>query len=106
MMDGCGANDGPLWPWQCDRREDEWLRLRATESAVKRNQFFKRAPFVEHRVVEAPNHDVSDVWEAVGAKQVLRRVGCEDGERVLAFDPGFVEVVRSARTEHDRAVLG
>ncbi len=50
------------------RVEDERSRLRAADAAVERDQLFEGAALVEIRVVEAADHDVPDVFEAVGAQ--------------------------------------
>ena len=76
------------------RVEDERPRLRAAEPAVEADQLLERAALVERRVVEAADHDVGDVREAVGAQQVLRRaLGENGGERILALDAALVELV-------------
>ena len=67
--------------------EDERPRLRAAEAAVEGDQLLERAALVELGVVEAADHDVGDVLEAVGAKQVLRRGRREGRQRVLALEP-------------------
>jgi hypothetical protein len=74
-------------------------------TAVKRDQLLEGAAFIEHRVVEAADHDVRDVGEAVRAKQVLWRCGRERGKRVPAIDAPFVQVARPGWAEHHRAVL-
>ena len=63
-------------------------------------------PSSSSRVVEAADHDVADVLEAVGAQEVPRRGGRERRERVLALDAAFREVVGAAGAEGDRPVLG
>jgi hypothetical protein len=65
----------------------------------------KAQPLVEVGVVEASDHDVADVLEAVGAQQVLGRVRGKGGQRVLALDAVIREVVSPAGAERDRAVL-
>src|SRR4051794_41156814 len=87
------------------RDEDERARLEAPEATVEGDQLLERAALVEHRVVEAADHDVGDVLEAVGAAQVTRRGRRELRERVLALDPARGEVVGAPRPERDRAVL-
>ena len=87
------------------RVQDERPGLRAAEAAVERDQLLERAALVEQRVVEAADHDVGHVREAVGAPQVLGRVRREARERVLALDAAVGEVVRAARAERDRPVL-
>ena len=88
------------------RVEDERLRLRPAEAAVERDQLLEGAALVEQRVVEAVDEDVGHVREAVGAPQVLARVGREARERVLAVDAAVREVVDAARAERDRPVIG
>jgi hypothetical protein len=44
------------------------------------------------------------VREAVGAPQVIGRVGPEGGQRVLAFDASVIEVMRPAGADGQRAV--
>ena len=56
------------------RVEDERPRLEAADAAVEGDQLLEGAALVEVGVVEAADHDVADVLEAVGAQQVLRRV--------------------------------
>jgi hypothetical protein len=85
--------------------EDERPCLQAAHSAVERDQLLEGAALVEHRVVEAPDHDVGDVLEAVGARQVLRRRGRERGQRIVAVDAALGEVVRACRPEDHRAAL-
>ena len=53
--------------------EDERARLEAAEPAVEADQLLEGAALFELGVVEAPDHDVSDMLEAVGAQQVLWR---------------------------------
>ena len=86
--------------------EDERPRLEAAHAAVEGDQLLEGAAFVEVGVVEAADHDVADVLEAVGAQQVLRRVGREMGERVVAVDAALREVVGAVGAERDGAVLG
>ena len=56
-------------------------------------------------VVEAADHDVGDVREAVGAQQVPRRARREVRERVLALDAAVVEVARAVAPSASGAVL-
>ena len=58
---------------QLDRMQDERPRLGPAQSAVERDQLLERAALLELGVVEAVDHDVGDVLEAVGAQQVRRR---------------------------------
>jgi hypothetical protein len=66
----------------------------------------KAQPFVEDRVVEAADHDVGDVGEAIGAQQVARRPRGEVAQRILALDAVLVEVTCPVRAKHNRAVFG
>ena len=86
--------------------EDEGPRLEAADAAVERDQLLEGAALVEIGVVEAPDHDVADVLEAVGPKQVLRRMRREQRERVFALDATLAEVVGAVGPERDSAVLG
>ena len=85
--------------------EDEGSGLRAPEAAVEGDQLLERAALVELGVVEAADHDVGDVREAVGAQQVPRRGRRERGQRIVALDAALVEVVgaRRARGRPPRA---
>ena len=85
--------------------EDERPGLEAAHAAVEGDQLLEGAALVEVGVVEAADHDVADVLEAVGAQQVLRRVRREVGERVLAVDATLREVVGAVGAERDGAVL-
>ena len=98
-----------MGPWrrlEVRRVQDERARLEAADAAVERDQLLERAALVELGVVEAADHDVGDVLEAVGAQEVLRRGRRERRERVLALDAAVREVVGAAGAERDRAVLG
>ena len=101
-----GAEDRARRHLELRRVEDERAGLHAAEAAVEADQLLERAALVELGVVEAADHDVADVLEAVGAQQVLGRGGRERRERVLALDAAFGEVVGAAGAEGDRAVLG
>ena len=69
-----GGADRSARPGAAARRiHHERPRLGAAEAAVERDQLLERAALVELRVVEAADHDVGHVREAVGAQQVLRR---------------------------------
>ena len=61
--------------------------------------------FFELGVVEAADHDVGDVLEAVGAKQVPGRGRREGSERIVAFDPPLVEVMLAPGADRDGAAL-
>ena len=73
---------------------------------MERDQLLERAALVELGVVEAADHDVGDVREAVGAQQVLGRRRREVRQRVLALDAPLVEVAARRRPRARRAVLG
>src|SRR4051812_50180712 len=64
--------------------EDEGLRLRPAEAAVEGDELLERAGLVEHGVVEAADHDVGDVHEAVGAPQGGSGGGGEGGQGGLS----------------------
>ena len=85
--------------------EDERARLEPSDAAVERDQLLERAALLEIGVVEAPDHDVADMLEAVGPEQVLRRVRREQRERIRALDAALREVVGAVGAERDRAVL-
>jgi len=86
--------------------ENERARLGATDATVERDQLLEGAPGLERCVIEAADHDVGHMGEAVRAQQVLGRVGRERCQWILALDPAVREVVGAAPAEHDRAVLG
>ena len=71
---GC-AEDRPLGHLEVGGVEDERPGLEAADAAVEGDQLFEGAAFVEAGVVEAADHDVADVLEAVGAEEVLGGVG-------------------------------
>ena len=60
--------------------EDERPRLEAADPAVEGDQLLEGTAFVEVGVVEAPDHDVAYVLEAVGAQECCGRMG-EKGAR-------------------------
>ena len=97
---------GPGGYLEMRRVQDERAGLQAADAAVEADQLLEGAALVELGVVEAADHDVGDVLEAVGAQQVLRRGRGERRERVLALDAALREVVGAAGAERDRAVLG
>ena len=70
---GRRADDRLVGQRQALRVEDERARLRPAEAAVEGDQLLEGAALVELGVVEAADHDVGDVREAVGAQQVARR---------------------------------
>ena len=72
----------------------------------KQMKLLEGAALAELGVVEAADHDVGDVREAVGTQQVSGRSGGERRERVLPVDAALVEVVRAASAERDGPVLG
>src|SRR3954451_25200262 len=85
--------------------QDERPRLRAAQAAVEADELLEGAALVEHGVIEAADHEVGHVREAVGALEMARRGSGEGRERVLALDALLVEVARAARAEDDGAVL-
>ena len=101
-----GAENRVVRHRQLGRVKDERPRLRPAEPSVEADQLLERAPFLEHGVVEAPDHDVGHVLEPVGAQKMPRGVGREGCERVLSLHPAVGEVVGAVRAERDRAVLG
>ena len=59
---------------------DERPRLKPADAAVEGDQLLEGTSFVEIGVVEAPDHDVADVLEAIGAEEMPRRMGwCASG---------------------------
>ena len=97
---------GPAGTLELRRVQDERPRLQAADASVEADQLLERAALVELGVVEAADHDVGDVLEAVGAQEVPRGGGRERRQRVLAVDAPVGEVVGAAGAEHDRPVLG
>src|SRR5512132_254615 len=73
-MDGGRADDGRVGDSEICRMKDERPGLRAPDPTVKGDQLLERAAGLERGIVEAADHDVGDVAEAVGTAQVLRRV--------------------------------
>ena len=55
--------------------QDERPGLSAADPPVERDQLLEGASLVELGVVEAADHDVGDVFEAVGAQQVCGAFG-------------------------------
>jgi hypothetical protein len=86
--------------------QDERARLESTESAVEGDQLLESAALVEVWFVEAADHDVGDVREAVGSQQVAGGGRRERGERVVAFDAPIGEVVGAVRAERDGTMFG
>jgi len=72
---------------------------------VEGNQLFESAAFVEVRVVEAADHDVCDMGEAVCAQKVARCGRREGAEGVLSLDPAVGKVVGAPRPERDGAIV-
>jgi len=101
---GGGAEDRPFGNGQLDGVEDERLRLRPSEPAVEGDELLEGAALVELRVVEAPDHDVGDVLEAVCAEEMVRGVRRERGERILADDTPVGQVAGALRAQRNRAV--
>ena len=81
-----GAEDRSRRYLELRRVEDERARLEAADAAVEADQLLEGAALLEMGVVEAADHDVGDVLEAVGAQEVLGRGGRERRERVVALD--------------------
>jgi hypothetical protein len=81
-----GSDDRVGWKRQLDGVKQKRPRLRSAEATVKRDQLLERAPLLELGVVEAVDHDVGDVLEAVGTQQMRPGVGRERRERILPFD--------------------
>ena len=71
-MDRGGSQQRPVWHGEASGMQDEGASLGAAEAAVEGDQLLERAALIEYRVVEAADHDVGDVGEAVGAQKVLR----------------------------------
>ena len=100
-----GADDRLRRSRQLDGMQDERPGLRAAEAAVERDQLLKCAALLELRVIEAADHDVRHVLEAVGAEQMCGRVRGERRERILALDAAVGEVVSAAGIDRQRPVL-
>ena len=105
-MDACGADNGFWRRFEVRRVKDERPCLLAADASVEADQLLERAALVELGVVEAADHDVGDVLEAVGAQEMRGGGGRERRERVLALDAAVGEVVGAAGAERDRPVLG
>ena len=98
MIGSAGAASAGGWsmkPRVCGPPSPPWKEISSSNAQ----------PSSSVGVVEAADHHVGDVGEAVGALEVLRGGGGERGERVVALDPVLVEVAGAAGAEHDRAVL-
>src|SRR5262245_37635673 len=104
IMHGSGPDERLVGERKVIGIEQKRSRLRAADAAVERDEFLEGTAFVEVRVVEAADHDVGDVLEAVRAEQVLRGVRREVRERILAVDPAVGEVAGPLGPERDRAV--
>ena len=72
-VDGGGADDRLRRRREGLRVQEERSRLQAAEASVEADQLFEGAAFLELGVIEAADHDVGDVGEAVGAQQVYGR---------------------------------
>ena len=70
----CGTEDRAVRNLEVLGVEDERTGLEPADAAVEGDQLLERAALVEIGVVEAADHDVADVLEAVGAQEMLRRV--------------------------------
>src|SRR5262249_58323882 len=75
-------------------KEQEGRVWGPADPAVERDQLFERAAFVERGIIEAADHDIGHVLEAIGAEEMSRRVWREGRERVIAVDPAVGKVVR------------
>ena len=73
--------------------EDEGSRLRSPEPAVEADQLLEGTALLQVGVVEATDHHVGHVLEAVGPPQVLGGGRRERRERIPTLDPALVEVV-------------
>jgi hypothetical protein len=104
-MDRRGAHQGSLGQREPLGVEDERTGLRAAELAMEGDELLERGAFVEHRVVEAADHDVSDVAEPIGAQKVLLCGGREGSQWVLALHALLVEVAHAGRSEHHGTVV-
>ena len=92
-----GADDRLVGDRQRLGMQDERLGLRPSEPAVEADQLLERAALVALGVVEAADHDVRDVREAVGAQEVGRGGRRERGQRILALHPPGGRGARAAR---------
>ena len=72
------------------RVEDEQAVSGASDATVEGDELLERTALVELGVVEASDHDVAGVLEAVGARRMLRCVRREVRERVIALDPALL----------------
>ena len=73
--------------------ENECSRLRPAQPAVERDQLLEGAALLEIGLVEAADHDVGHVREAVRAQEMARRGRGERRQRILALDGPVGEVV-------------
>ena len=86
--------------------EDEGPCLRPAQPAVERDQLLEGTALLEIGVVEAPDHDVRHVREAVRPQEMTGRVRRERRQRILALHGSLGEVMRAGRAERDRAAFG
>src|SRR6476620_10516624 len=81
-VDGGGADDRLGGQGKPLGGEDEGPGLRAAETTVEGDQLLEGTALVEFGVVEAADHDVGHVVEAVGSQNVLGRGRRVVGQRV------------------------
>src|SRR3954447_1290256 len=101
-VDGCGADDRCVGDRERCRGEQKRSSLGTADAAMEGDQLLERAALFQSRVVEAPDHDVGDVGEAVGAQQVSGSVPRERCQRIHSVDAARGEVVRSPGAENHR----
>src|SRR5262249_18569479 len=81
--------------------EKERPGLGSTDPAVERDQLLECAALVDLGVVEAADHDVRHVLEAVGAEQLRRRVRGGVRKRVLTVHAALGGAGRTLPAERD-----
>ena len=74
------------------------LALDPAQTAVKANQLFKSAAFIQFRVVETVYQDIRAIGEAVCPAQVFSRVRSEVDQRVLAFNTVILQIVAPSKS--------
>ena len=102
---GLGAQKGLGGRGEMRGVEEEGPGLRSPQAAVEGDQLLERAALLDHRVVEAVDHNVGDVGEAVDPAEVPRRAVREQGERVRTCDLPIREPAAAGRAEGNRPVL-
>src|SRR5580765_203587 len=100
-VDRRGADNRCVGDRERCRVEKKRSSLGAAEAAVEGDQLLERAAFFQSLVVEAPDHDVGDVGEAVCAQQMSGSVPRERCQWIDSVDAARGEVVRSRRAEND-----